>query len=97
MTSRGAFFQTSQIYDPVALLRQGDETLYVARVGMKASRQFMILTPTGEPAWPHEPLGSFSDIAWALRAHQWHDVMPEPVGQNERLAKTLARLLIERA
>jgi len=24
-------------------------------------------------------------------------VAPEPVGQNERLAKTLARLLIERA
>ena len=50
MTSGDAFFQGSQIYDPVALLRQGDEILYVARVGMKASRQFMILTPTGEAA-----------------------------------------------
>jgi hypothetical protein len=92
-----AFFRGSQIYEPVALLRRGDEILYVARVGMKASRQFMILTRTGEPAWPHEPLGSLSDIAWALRAHEWHAVMPEPVGQNGRLAKTLARLLMERA
>jgi hypothetical protein len=97
LTSTEAFFRGSQIYEPAGLLRRGNEILYVARVGMKASRQFMILTPTGEPAWPHEPLGSFSDIAWALRAHQWHDVTPEPVGQNERLAKTLARLLIERA
>jgi hypothetical protein len=96
LTSGDAFFQGSQIYDPVALLRRGDEVLYVARVGMKASRQFMILTPTGEPAWPHEPLGSLSDIGWSLRAHEWHDVTPEPVGQNERLARTLARLLNER-
>jgi hypothetical protein len=97
MTSGEAFFQGSPIYEPVALLRRGGEILYVARVGMKASRQFMILMPTGEPAWPHEPLGRLSDIAWALRAHEWHDVTPEPVGQNERFAKRLARLLIERA
>jgi hypothetical protein len=97
LTNGEAFFQGSQIYEPVAQLRQGDEILYVARVGMKASRQFMILTPTGEPAWPHEPLGSLSDIGWSLRAHEWHGVTPEPVGQSERLAKTLARLLSERA
>ncbi len=96
MTSSGAFFQTSQIYDPVALLRQGDETLYVARVGMRASRQFMILTPTGEPAWPHEPLGSLSDVGWALRAHEWHLAPLEPVGQNTQPIRTLARLLAER-
>ena len=97
MTDGEAFFHGSQIYDPVAMLRQGDETLYVARVGMKASRQFMILTAMGEPAWPHEPLGSLSDVAWALRAHEWHLVTPEPIGLHERLAKTLARLLSERA
>ena len=97
LTGAEAFFHGSQIYEPVALLRRSDESLYVARVGMKASRQFMILTATGEPAWPHEPLGSLSDIAWALRAHAWHDVTPEPVERNERLAKTLARLLSERA
>ena len=97
MTSGDAFFEGSQIYEPVALLRRGDEILYVARVGMKASRQFMILAPTGEPAWPHEPLGSVSDIGWALRAHEWQGVTPEPVGQNERVAKMLARLLVERA
>ena len=97
MTGGEAFFQGSQIYDPVALLRRDDEILYVARVGMKASKRFMLLTPSGEPAWPHEPLGSLSDIAWALRAHEWHLVTPEPVGPNERLSKTLARLLAERA
>ena len=97
MTSGDAFFEGSQIYEPVALLRRGDEIIYVARVGMKASRQFMILTPTGEPAWPHEPLGSVSDVGWALRAHEWQGVTPEPVGQNERVAKMLSRLLVERA
>jgi hypothetical protein len=97
LTNGEAFFHGSQIYEPVALLRRGDEILYVARVGMTASRQFMILTPAGEPAWPHEPLGSLSDIGWSLRAHEWHDVTPESVGQNERLAKSLARLLTERA
>lgn len=96
LTSANAFFRGSQIYDPVALLRQGEETLYVARVGRKASRQFMILTPTGEPTWPHEPLGSLSDVAWALRAHAWHLVTPEPIGESTQQAKTLARLLSER-
>jgi hypothetical protein len=97
LNSSEAFFRASQIYDPLAVLRRDDATLFVARVGMKTSQRFMILTPTGDPAWPHEPLGSLSDIAWALRAHEWHASMPEPVGQNERQAKTLARLLIERA
>jgi hypothetical protein len=97
VTSGEAFFRGSQVYDPVALLRQGGETLYVARVGMKGSQRFMILTPAGEPAWPHEPLGSLSDVSWSLRAHEWHVVTPEPVGQNVRPAKTLARLLTERA
>jgi hypothetical protein len=96
LTSADAFFRGSQIYDPVALLHQGDETLYVARVGRKASRQFMILTATGAPAWPHEPLGSLSDVAWALRAHEWHLVAPEPMGESPQLARTLARLLTER-
>ncbi|WP_262265692.1 hypothetical protein [Microvirga yunnanensis] len=96
MTNADAFFQGSQIYDPVALLRQGDEALYVARVGRKASRQFMILTPTGELAWPHEPLGSLSDVGWALRAHAWHLVTPEPMGGSAQQAKILARLLTER-
>ena len=97
MTSGEAFFHESQIYDPIALLRRGDEILYIARVGMKASQRFMILTPTGEPAWPHEPLGSLSDVGWSLRAHEWHVVTPEPMGPNVRPAKTLARLLTERA
>ncbi|MGO4388626.1 hypothetical protein AB4Y85_13920 [Microvirga sp. 2YAF29] len=97
MTNGEAFFHGSRIYEPVARLRRDDEILYVARVGMKASRQFMILMPTSEPAWPHEPLGSLSDVAWALRAHEWQGVLPEPAEQYERLAKTLARLLSERA
>jgi len=87
----------SQVYDPVALLRRERETLIIARVGMKATRRFMILTPAGEPAWPHEPLGSLSDVGWSLRAHASHQVTPEPAGQNVRPAKTLARLLTERA
>jgi hypothetical protein len=97
MTSGEAYFQESQVYDPVALLRRDDELLYVARVGMKASKRFMILTADGEPAWPHEPLGSLSDVGWALRAHEWHLITPEPVGENPRPAKTLARLLTGRA
>ena len=97
MTGGEAFFRGSQIYDPVVVLRRDDEILYAARVGTKASRQFMILTAMGELAWPHEPLGSLSDVAWALRAHEWHLVTPEPIGLQERLAKTLARLLTERA
>lgn len=92
-----AFFHGSQIYDPIALLRQGDEALYVARVGMKASQRFMILLPSGELAWPHEPLGSLSDIGWSLRAHNWHIATTEPVGSAARPARTLARLLTERA
>ncbi len=79
------------------MLRRDDEILYVAQVGRAASQRFMILTAGGEPAWPHEPLGSLSDVGWALRAHEWHLVMPEPIRQNLRPAKTLARLLIERA
>jgi hypothetical protein len=89
LTNNEAFFHGSQIYDPIALLRQEGETLYVARVGMKTSKRFMILIPTGEPAWPHEPLSSLSDVGWSLRAHEWH-LATTP-------AKTLARLLTERA
>jgi hypothetical protein len=91
------FFRGSQVYDPVALLRRENETLIIARVGMKASKRFMILTPLGEPAWPHEPFGSLSDVGWSLRAHQWHSVTPEPVGPSPRLANTLARLMADRA
>jgi hypothetical protein len=97
LTSGAAFFDGSQVYDPVALLRHDQQTLYVARVGRKTSRQFMILTATGEPAWPHEPLGSLSDVAWALRAHEWHLVTPEPMGESTQQARMLARLLAERA
>jgi hypothetical protein len=96
LTSADTFFRGSQIYDPVALFHLGEETLYVARVGRKASRQFMILTPTGDPAWPHEPLGSLSDVAWALRAHEWHLAEPEPMGESTQQARMLARLLTER-
>lgn len=97
MTNGEAFFHGSQIYDPVALLRHGDDLLYVARVGMAGSQRFMILTPVGEPAWLHEPLGSLSDVGWSLRAHNWHVATTEPVGANVRPARTLARLLTERA
>lgn len=97
MSGPDVFLRGSQVYDPVALLRREDEILVVARVGMKASQRFMILTPMGEPAWPHEPVGSLSDVAWSLRAHEWHLVKPEPAGQNSRPAMTLARLLTERA
>jgi hypothetical protein len=97
MSSTEVYLRGSQIYDPVALLRRESEILIVARVGMKASRRFMILTPAAEPAWPHEPLSSLSDVAWALRAHEWHRVVPQPVGQNLRPAKALARLLADGA
>jgi hypothetical protein len=97
MSSTETFLSRSEVYEPVAVLRRGGEILIVARAGMKASQRFMILTPQGEPAWPHQPLGSLSDVAWALRAHDWHQVIPEPAGQNIRPAKTLARLLSERA
>ena len=60
---------------------------------MKASRQFMILKPAGEPASPFEPLGSFSEVAWPLRAHPWHLATTEPVGEDPRPAKTLTRPL----
>ena len=97
MRSAEAFLSRSQVYDPVAVLRRDGEILIVARVGMKASQRFMILTPQGEPTWPHQPLGSLSDVAWALRAHDWHQATPEPAGQNTRAAMTLARLVSERA
>jgi hypothetical protein len=97
MRSAETFLSRSQVYDPVAVLRRDGEILIVARVGSKASQRFMILTPQGEPAWPHQPLGSLSDVGWALRAHDWHQVVPEPAGPNIRPAKTLARLLSERA
>ncbi len=97
MNAAGTFLRGSQVYDPVALLRREGETVIVARVGMKTSQRFMILTPAGQPAWPHEPLGSLSDVGWSLRAHAWHLVTPEPAGQNVRPAKTLARLLTARA
>jgi hypothetical protein len=90
------FFPGSQVYDPVAVLRHEGETLIVARVGMKRSQRFMILTPAGEPAWPHEPLGSLPDVGWSLRAHGWHLVTLEPAEENPSPAKTLARLLMER-
>ena len=97
MSSAETFLPRSQVYEPVAVLRRGGEILTAARAGMKASQRFMILTPQGEPAWPHQPLGSLSDVGWALRAHDWHQVVPEPAGPNIRPAKTLARLLSERA
>ena len=97
MRSAETFLSRSQVYDPVAVLRRDGEILIVARVGSKASQRFMILTPQGETAWPHQPLGSLSDVARALRAHDWHQVTPEPAGQNTRAAKTLARLVSERA
>ena len=97
MSSPDALLRASRVYDPIALLRREGEVLVVARVGMKASQRFMILTPTGEPAWAHEPLGSLSDVAWSLRAHEWHLVTVEPAGQTSRPAMTLARLLSERA
>ena len=96
MSEHEGYLRASQVYDPIAVLRRDRETLIVARVGMKASQRFMVLTPAGDPAWPHQPLGSLSDVAWSLRAHQWHLVQPEPAGQNGRPAKTLARLLAER-
>ena len=96
MSQGQTFFAGSRFYEPVALLRRDEETLIVARVGMKTSKRLMILTPEGQPAWPHEPLGSLSDAAWSLRAHEWHLVTPEPVGSNPSAARTLTRLLKER-
>jgi hypothetical protein len=97
LTEERAFLAGSQIYEPVAVLRGAEETLIVARVGMKTSKRLMIVTPDGDPAWPHEPLGSLSDVAWSLRAQGWHLITPEPAGQNSGSARTLDRLLKERA
>ena len=96
MSEGQALLAGSRLYEPVALLRRNGETLIIARVGMKSSKRLMILTPEGAPAWPHEPLASLSDAAWALRAHQWHLVTPEPAGSNPSAARTLAKLLKER-
>jgi hypothetical protein len=90
------FLAGSQLYEPVALLRRDGESLIVARVGSKSSKRLMILTPEGAPAWPHEPLGSLSDAAWSLRAHEWHLIAPEPLGPSPHAARRLARLLRER-
>lgn len=87
----------SQIYHPVAVLRREDEVIIVARIGMRNSQRFMVLDSSGRPAWAHEPLASLSDVAWTLVAHRWHDVTPEAVGDSPRPAKTLARLMAERA
>jgi hypothetical protein len=92
-----AIRHASQVYDPIVVLRANSEMLLVVRVGMKNTQRFMILNATGEPAWKHEPLGSLSDVGWALRAHGWHTASIEPVGGNQGPAKTLARLLKERA
>jgi hypothetical protein len=97
LTAEEPFFRGSQVYEPVARLRLGDDLLYVARVGMKASKRLMVLTSSGEPAWPHEPFASLSDAAWSLRAHQWHDAFLEAVGPDPGPARTLTRLLNERA
>jgi hypothetical protein len=96
-TSAETFFRRSHVYEPIALLRRDGQTLVIAAVGMRASQRFMIVTPGGDPAWPHEPFNSLSDVGWSLRAHEWHLTTPEPAGQSPRPAKTLARLLAERA
>ena len=96
MSENPSYLSDSPIYDPVAVLRRDEEVVIVARVGMKSSQRFMVLTPAGDPAWLHEPLASLSDVAWSLRAHQWHLVQPDAAGHNGRPAKTLARLLAER-
>ena len=96
MNTEHAFLAGCRLHEPVAALRGDGETLLVARIGMKASKRLTILTPDGQPAWPHEPFGSLSDVAWSLRAHGWHLLTPEPVGANPGAARTLARLLKER-
>jgi hypothetical protein len=97
MTAAETFLQQSPIYDPVAVLRREGEVLIVARVGVKASRRFMILTPAAQPAWPHEAFSRLSDVGWSLQANQWHRVSPEPTGPNPQPAKMLARLLSTQA
>jgi hypothetical protein len=92
-----AIRRVSQVYDPIVVLRDHGEMVLVVRVGMKNTNRFMILSATGEPAWTHEPLGSLSDVGWALRAHGWHTASIEPVGDNQGPARTLARLMKERA
>jgi hypothetical protein len=96
MTVDEPFFRGSQVYEAVARLRLGEDLLYVVRVGMEASKRLMILTASGEPAWPHEPFASLSDVAWSLRAHQRHAAVVEEVGSNPGPARTLTRLLAER-
>ncbi len=91
------FFEGSRLYDLIAVLRQGAETLIVVWVGVNASKCFMIVTPAGASAWPHKPMASLSDAAWALRPHGWHQAAIEPTGQSPTPAKTLSRLLRERA
>ena len=92
-----AIARASPVYDPIVVLKREDEVIVVARVGMKSTQRFMILNGAGQPAWKHEPLGSLSDVGWALRAHHWHTADLEPTGHNQRIAKALARLLKERA
>jgi hypothetical protein len=62
VSERESYFSGSQLYNPGAVLRRDTEILTVARVGMKASQRFMILTPAAELAWAHQPLGSLSDV-----------------------------------
>ncbi len=97
MSDADVFLRGSQLYEPLAVMRRDLEIVIVARVGMKASRRFVILTPEAEPAWPHEPLNSLSDVAWALQAHGWQSVVPQAAGPGDRSARSLARLLAERA
>ena len=97
MVAAETFLVGSQIFDPVAVLRREGEVLIIARVGEKSTRRFMILTPAGEPAWPHEPFGSLSDVGWSLQANRWHQVSLEPAGSSPQPAKTLARLLAAQA
>ncbi len=96
VTADEPIFRGSQANEAVARLRLGEDLLYVARVGMEASKRLMILAPSGEPAWPHEPFTSLSDVAWSLRAHQWHTALVDGVGSSAGPARTLTRLLAER-
>ncbi len=97
MTTGEPFFRGSQIYEPVVRLRLAEDLIFVVRVGMKTSKRLMILAASGEPAWSHEPFASLSDVAWSLRAHWWHPALIEAVGSNAGPARTLTRLLAERA
>ena len=97
MSTDEPFFRESQVYEAVVRLRLGEDVLYVARVGMEASKRLMILAPSGNPAWPHEAFASLSDVAWSLCAHQWHPVVIDGAGSIAGPARTLTRLLAERA